>query len=180
MKCKRIFLTGFMGSGKSTLGLILANSIGWNFIDLDKEIELKTNLKIAEIFKLHGEEYFRKVETETLIEVVKLNDTVISLGGGTFTIPQNLKLIREVGKTIYIKTSPEDIYFRLRHKTNRPLFQGADHKLLSKEDAIERITKMIAEREKFYSSSDFTFNIEKSEIGKAADKLIKLSYKYFL
>ncbi len=169
-----------MGSGKTTLGQILANSIGWDFIDLDKEIETKFKLKIAEIFKLHGEKYFREIESETLIDVCRLNNTIISLGGGTITIPENLRLIKDSGKTIYIKSSPEDIYFRLRYKTNRPLFQGMDNKLLSKEEAIARIKQMIAEREKFYSTADLTFNVEKTEVGKAVDLLVKLIYKKFL
>ncbi|MDP2303526.1 MAG: shikimate kinase [Ignavibacteria bacterium] len=169
-----------MGSGKSTLGQILANSIGWNFVDLDREIETKLNLKIAGIFKLHGEKYFREIESEVLKEVIKSDDVVVSLGGGTITIPENLNLIKLSGKTIYIKSTPEDLYFRLRHKTNRPLFQGVDNKLLSKEEAIERIKKMISEREKYYSSADLTFSVEKTDVGKAVDLIVKLIYKKFL
>lgn len=96
MKNKLIYLTGFMASGKSTVGPILANTIGWGFYDLDKLIEVETSLSIKEIFKV-GESYFRKLETDVLKKVSLLNEFVISLGGGTIVDQENLKLIKGSG-----------------------------------------------------------------------------------
>src|SRR5690606_40072973 len=90
-----IYLTGFMGSGKSTIGPILANTLGWDFYDLDRVIENKTGKKVREIFEQDGESFFRSLETETLEELSELDKTIISLGGGTMANAENIKIRSE-------------------------------------------------------------------------------------
>ena len=92
-----IFLTGFMGSGKSTIGPILANTIGYSFVDLDLFIEQKEKRKIGDIFKEEGEKAFRKMERTFLKEVAGTPRSVISLGGGTITDQDSLNLMKESG-----------------------------------------------------------------------------------
>ncbi len=171
---ERIYLTGFMTSGKSTLGKILANVLGWNFYDLDKEIENKENKKVTEIFETNGEEYFRNVESQILKYLSIDKKVVISLGGGTIANNDNVKFITQNGKLIYLKVEPDIIYTRLKKKTDRPLFKEFVLAENSKEDFIKKIESMIGEREKYYNKADLVFDVDNSPIGLTVDKLAKI------
>src|ERR1039458_2871385 len=94
---KLIYLLGFMGSGKSTVGKLLATKLGWPFIDLDTVIEAGQGLSIRAIFENSGEVFFRQLERAALTETSKSEPAVIALGGGTFAQPPNVDLIRETG-----------------------------------------------------------------------------------
>ena len=119
----RIYLTGFMTSGKSTIGPILANVLGMGFYDLDKEIEKAEGSTVVEIFEKKGEAYFRQVEKNLLENFSKQNNIIVSLGGGTITNIDNLNLLKRTGKIIYLKVSIDVLYKRLKNKTDRPLFR---------------------------------------------------------
>jgi shikimate kinase len=98
MKKSLIFLTGFMGSGKSTVGPILAEKFGYDFIDVDELIEKVEGQSIVDIFRERGEIYFRNIERKILRETIfKLSKFVVALGGGTITFEDNLYLVKEVG-----------------------------------------------------------------------------------
>lgn len=170
---ERIYLTGFMTSGKSTLGSILANVLGWNFYDLDKEIEKLENTTVTEIFEIKGEKYFRELETKILTDFSKEEKVVVALGGGALNNDKNFKIISESGKLIYLKVSPEIIYKRIRRKTDRPLFKEFVLQENSKEAFIEKIESMLTEREKYYNKADMIFQIDNTPIGKSVDKLAK-------
>jgi shikimate kinase len=170
---KRIYLTGFMTSGKSTLGKILANVIGWNFYDLDKEIENDEGKKITEIFEIKGEPYFRKIESQKLKSVSAKENVVISLGGGTIVNEDNVKFILENGKLIYLKVEPEIIYTRIKKKTDRPLFKEYVLAENDKESFIKKISSMLSEREKYYNKADLVFDVDNSPIGITVDRLAK-------
>ena len=105
-----IFLTGFMGSGKSTIGPILANTIGYSFVDLDLFIEQKEKRKIGDIFKQEGEKAFRNMERAFLKEIAGTPRRVISLGGGTIIDQDSLDLVKESGILVYLKAESEYIY----------------------------------------------------------------------
>ena len=111
-----------MASGKSTVGPILANTLGWDFMDLDKIIEEEVGKTVAEIFQDEGEKFFRDKETEVLKKLSFKDRLIISLGGGTSANNNNLELLKKTGTIIYLKTSPEAIFNRLRFKRDRPLF----------------------------------------------------------
>ncbi len=175
----RIYLTGFMGSGKSSIGLILANTLGWTFIDLDKCIEAVCGEKVTEIFKTKGETYFREVEHQELVKTAGRECVIVALGGGAILRPENLQLIRGAGKLIYLRIPPEKIYARLRFKTDRPLFQTTDNIILSKEKAIEKITGMLKEREKYYEQADLIYEAANYSIGYSVDQLKKILSKSF-
>src|SRR5208282_5482119 len=105
---KVIYLLGFMGSGKSTVGNLLARALGWPLIDLDTVIEAGQGLSIREIFENSGEPFFRQVERAALTEASKAEPAVIALGGGTFAQPPNVDLIRDLGgTTVWLDCPPE-------------------------------------------------------------------------
>jgi shikimate kinase len=178
MKRDLIFLTGFMASGKSTIGPILANTIGWDFLDLDKVIEEKTNKKIVEIFKEYGEEYFRKLESQTLKELTKLSKHVISLGGGTIESEDNLNQMKKSGILVYLETSPEAAYRRLRFKRDRPALLF-DDKEPTKEEFLNRINTILNRRLKYYNQADLKINTDNKPVGITVDKLVKILRKDF-
>lgn len=171
---KRIYLTGFMTSGKSTLGKILANVLGWNFYDLDREIERDENKCVTEIFELKGEPYFRNIESQKLKELSLEANVIISLGGGTIVNDENVSFITRNGKLIYLKVEPEIIYTRIKKKTDRPLFKEFVLAEKTKEDFIKKIKIMLGEREQYYKKADLVFDVDNSPIGKTVDRLAKI------
>ncbi len=119
-----IYLVGFMGCGKTTVGVLLARGLGWPFIDLDATIEAGQGITIKEIFEQAGEAFFRAVERAALTEASKTEPVVISLGGGTFVQKANLDLIRGVnGATIWLDCPLEELRRRCETMDNRPLFR---------------------------------------------------------
>ncbi len=178
-RVSRIYLTGFMGCGKSSIGLILANTLGWKFIDLDDEIIKSEKMSITEIFKIQGESVFRDIEARELHKMENSNRVIVALGGGAILRESNIDLMKATGKLIYIKASPEKIYSRLKLKTNRPLFQTADNLIMTKENAILKIRTMMNEREKYYLLADLIFSPEDYSIGYCVDKLRAILFKKY-
>lgn len=121
---KLIYLLGFMGSGKSTVGTLLAQELGWPFIDLDATIEAGQGVTIREIFDHAGEVFFREIERAALTEASKTEPAVIALGGGTFVQKSNLEFIREMGgTTVWLDCPLEELRRRCEGMNNRPLFR---------------------------------------------------------
>lgn len=173
----RIYLTGFMTSGKSTLGRILANVLGWNFYDLDQEIEKDEKKRVTEIFEADGEPYFREIESKKLVSLSKEKKVIISLGGGTIVNEDNVNFIINNGKLIYLKVEPEIIYTRIKKKTDRPLFKEFVLAENTKDDFIIKIKSMIDEREKYYCKANLVFDVDNSPIGITVDRLAKIVNK---
>lgn len=122
----RLFLCGFMGSGKTTVGPHLSRRLNYSFIDTDAEIEQRTGQRVADIFALRGESHFRLLEKGVLESLVARKSVVIALGGGVLLNPELLLLVRKTGFLIYLRTSPETLKHRLRNVTDRPLLSGSD------------------------------------------------------
>ena len=120
---ENIILTGFMGSGKTTVGKILAEKLGTEFVDADKEIETKENKSIPDIFAENGQEYFRKVETEVLTEICEKTGQVISTGGGAVLKSVNVDVMKTAGKVIFLDVPADEIKHRLDGDTSRPVLQ---------------------------------------------------------
>lgn len=173
MSDKRIFLTGFMTSGKSTIGPILANVLGLDFYDLDKEIEKEEKLSVVEIFESKGEQYFRDIESKILRELSKRNNIIISLGGGTITNTDNYELMKRSGKVVYLKVSPSNLYKRLKNKTDRPIFKDLVLNEKPQEDFIQRIKELLEKRSVYYEKADLIINTDISPIGITVDKIAK-------
>jgi shikimate kinase len=173
MKKKIYYLTGFMAAGKSTIGPILANTLGWEFYDLDKEVEKKEGMKIIELFNQKGEEYFRKSETEILKELSGRNEVIISLGGGAIASDKNFRIIKSSGKIIYLKSSPEIVYKRLRFKRDRPAFIFEGEELPSEEQFLKRINELLDARKKYYEQCDYVIDTDSQKVGKTVDIIAK-------
>jgi shikimate kinase len=149
---RKVYIIGFMGSGKSTTGKKLAAALGWSFIDLDRKVEEYTGKSITGLFEQYGEEFFRNVETEVLKSLESVNDTVISTGGGTPCNDGNMEYMVETGLTLYLKLTPGQLRSRLHESSGeRPLLKDLDYDSL-----LEFITAKLALREKWYNRAEIT------------------------
>lgn len=157
-----IILTGFMGSGKSTVGMRLAERLKMEFVDLDREIEKVTGMSVNQIFKRYGEIRFRSEENLMVEKLAKRNGLVIATGGGTVLREENMQILRNNGIIILLEASPEDIFARVsRKRGTRPL--------LRKNLTIENIEAMLADRDPFYQQADHRINTS----GKDLDTIVK-------
>ena len=142
---KLIYLVGFMGAGKSSVGIILAQRMGWPFVDLDTVIEAGQGATIREIFEQAGETFFRQVEHAALVEVTRKGPAVIALGGGTFVQKPNFDLIRQTrGATIWLDCPIEELWKRCSTMDNRPLFRDR-----------ESFFKLFEQRLPYYRQAEF-------------------------
>lgn len=142
----KIFLIGFMGSGKSTTGKELALRLNWSFIDLDEMIEQYAGMKIRDIFQHKGEPWFREIEKQELLGLSDVSKAVVSTGGGTPCFGDNMSFMISKGITIYLRMTPEMLENRLLYASyERPLLKD-----IAKEDLREYIVRKLEEREKWY------------------------------
>lgn len=150
----RIFLLGFMGCGKSTLGKSLAADTGLKFIDLDYYIEEQQQKTIPEIFAEFGEETFRKMEHDALHEVGDTENVIISTGGGAPCFFDNMDYMNNQGETLYMQLPVEVLADRLINaRVERPLAKNK-----TKEELIDFITMTLAKRDEFYLKSKWITN----------------------
>src|SRR5258708_2440147 len=152
IKLKRtpgLYLAGFMGSGKSTVGRLLADKLGWDFVDLDAEIEAREQTSIGQIFELRGEAEFRRMETDMIRFWVRAiergSPTVVSLGGGAFVHPGNFAMMDSHGVSIWLDCSFEVIQRRLADEpADRPLARDPD-----------KFRRLFDERRELYAKANF-------------------------
>lgn len=170
---KLIFLTGFMGSGKSTIGPILANTLGFQFVDLDKLIEERAGQRIVEIFETKGEKHFRELERQLLAEVASASDFVISLGGGTIANEENVRLIKEHGALVYLKLSPEEVLRRVSHRNDRPMLKDEQGRVLPPDELKRRVLSLLQHREQYYNQADIIVSADLLSVGKTVDEIVK-------
>lgn len=160
---KNIVLIGFMGCGKTTLGRILARKLGIKFLDTDYQIEKRLMMKVGEIFSSLGEEYFRKIESDVIRNVVDGFHGVISTGGGSVLNKSNVKYLKSSGKLIYLRSSAENILYNLKRSTK-------DRPLLKQNLNINYIQKFIKSRHEIYNKvKDYEINIDDM----STDKIIR-------
>jgi shikimate kinase len=138
---KPIILIGFMGSGKTTIGKILAKKLGRDFIDTDELIEKEAGISISEIFKNYGEGYFRTLEREIISKVLENTNSVIATGGGCVTQEKTRRLLKENGVVIWLNVVPETVLARTEDDITRPLLN---------KDKENKIYTLLFEREPFY------------------------------
>lgn len=176
MKKNIFYITGFMGSGKSTIGPILGNTLDWSFFDLDKEIERECKKKIKDIFAAEGENYFREIEKRKLKDLSSGDKIIISLGGGTIAFEENLNFMLKAGYIIYLKSSMEAIFKRLKHKRDRPVLLAEGGESISEEEFLKRVENIFNNRKEFYEKADIVVNTDVLTVGKTVDKLSKIIY----
>jgi shikimate kinase len=121
---KNIYLIGFMGVGKSTIGRLLAKEMKGGLIEMDETIEAEQGITISEIFVQYGETHFRDLESELVERIAGEEGKIVSCGGGAVLRPQNVANMKKSGNIVFLSATPETIYKRVRHSTNRPLLNG--------------------------------------------------------
>jgi shikimate kinase len=161
-----ISLIGFMGSGKTSTGKILADRLNFLFIDLDRIIELSLSMPISEIFEKHGEEYFRNTETNSIKKVYINKNCVFACGGGVIIRHENIKIIKKNSTVIFLHVSPAAAFERLKNSGNRPLLNASNR--------FEVITELIKKRDFLYrSTADFTVDTDFKNPKETADEILQ-------
>lgn len=161
-----IVLCGMMGAGKTTVGIQLALLSDRCWMDTDNLIA-KDYGEIATIFERYGEEYFRKLETKTVEELVQEENLVVSVGGGLVLNEKNVALLKENGKIFYLRASVETLTERLKADTTRPLLQT------NGESLTDKLTKILEERAPIYERvADFTIDVDGKAPGQIALEII--------
>ena len=138
MNSKNIFIVGAMGSGKSTIGKLLAKKLKKKFLDTDHEVEVYTNYDISTIFKKFGEELFRDKETEILNKLKDKENLVISTGGGIILKNENINLMKEIGTIVFLDINLETQIKRVKYRKHRPLLQNSNLQIELKKLKINR------------------------------------------
>ena len=172
-KKNKITLTGMMGSGKSSIGKILAKKVGLPFYDSDNEIEKKFNLKVNEIFKKYGENRFREEEELTCKKILQNKSFILALGGGSILNDSIRNIIKKDCLSIYLRTSEHILFERLKDDKSRPL--------LFEKNTKKVIKDLIKEREGYYIKSNIIIdNNNNNSLETIADEIITLFNNYKL
>ena len=158
---RNLFITGFMGSGKSTFGKLFAEELGFEFCDIDEIIESRTGKSIVDIFNTEGEPYFRDLEKRILSECAQKNSAVISLGGGTLIDPENIFTVKKSGFLVHLTSEPDKLWSRLKASDKRPLLHKSDGTLVRDSKAIEHIELLMKQRQNGYDQADFSIQTER-------------------
>jgi len=156
-----IVLVGFMGTGKTTIGKLIAQALNMEFVDTDGLIEKREGVSINDIFSKKGEPYFRKVEREVIAQVSKNGGSVIDAGGGAVIDEDNVKDLKKNGVIFCLNAAPEEILRRAGKYTHRPLLNVAD--------PLAEIKKLLKKREEYYKRADYQIDTA----GKSADQVSK-------
>jgi shikimate kinase len=161
-----IALIGLPGSGKSTVGRQLARRLDLPFIDSDPEIERRIGCTIREYFEREGEESFRDAEEATIAEITRnAHQAVLSTGGGTVLRQNNRELLRASGYVVYLRSSPEEVFKRLRNDRNRPLLQVSD--------PLQRLRDLFAVRDPLYrETAHFVIEIGRPSVATLVNMIV--------
>ena len=149
----RVYLTGFMASGKSTVGPLVADRLGYRFVDLDWLVEARTGRTVTDLFA-DGESTFRVAEAQALAETGKGRGLVVATGGGTLVDPQNLTVARTAGVVVWLRATPEATLRRLGDARGRPLLAGPGGQPLQGDALAARVRDLSRAREPFYAQAD--------------------------
>jgi shikimate kinase len=162
---KNIALVGFMGTGKTTIGMRLARKLGYTFVDSDNEVEREQGVSISHIFSELGEPRFRELEKGMLKRLSQRKGLVISAGGGAVIDPENVDNLRKGGPVVCLTAKAEVIYDRIKHSTHRPL--------LHVDDPLAKIKELLDVRAPFYARADITVDTS----GLTHDEVVEMVLK---
>lgn len=162
---KNIVLTGFMGTGKTEVGKILAQRLGLTFFDADSIIEQEQNMTITEIFRQFGEPYFRDIEADVIKRLSEKDRVVIATGGGAVLREENMKNLRKKGIIVCLMASPETILRRTSNDSSRPLLQV--------EDPLRKIKELIEFRRPYYENSDIMVDTEGKNPAQVVEEIME-------
>ncbi len=160
-----VFLCGMMGSGKTSVGKILAKKCDVQFQDLDSLIEKAENMKISEIFETEGEPYFREVEQKLLIQKSQQIEGILSLGGGSLQNQMIVDHLKVLGWLIYLKEPEHRLVERLENSKKRPMLKNTD--------VNNKISSLLKERSKFYEQAHITIQRDGKNKEETADEILK-------
>ena len=161
-----IVLVGFMGTGKTSVGQRLSQRLGMTYVDTDDIIEQTTGRRITDIFSQHGESYFRELESDAVHKVSRLDEHVISTGGGIVLRPENLDFLKRNGVVFCLMATSEEIWTRVKNETHRPLLEAPN--------PVEKIRKLLKDREAYYARADYMIRTDSVPIERVTDKIIKV------
>ncbi len=168
-----VYLTGFMASGKSSVGPLLARRLGRPYIDLDRIIIEKAGLSIPEVFAQFGEQRFRELESEALRET-GAQEAVVALGGGALAQPNNLAFAREKGVVVYLDASVDAILERLQQgDPDRPMLRGADGRPLTRKALRDRIRTLLESRVPYYEQAHFRVETTGKSVAAVVDEVVR-------
>ena len=162
---KNLVLIGMMSSGKSTIGELLAKKLNFKFFDIDKIIENETKMKITEIFKIKGENFFRNLEEKTTVKLLNFTNVVISLGGGGFVNEIIRKETNTKSKTFWLDWNLDTLISRIRKKNNRPVALALNN---------NELKNLMIERSKYYSKAKYKINCQKLTRPEIIKKILDL------
>jgi len=162
---KNIVLTGFMGTGKTEVGRILAQKLNYTLVDADTEIEKEQKITITEIFKQYGEPKFREIESGVIKQISELEKAVISTGGGAVLKQENMDNLRKKGVIFCLTASPETILQRTSINSDRPLLQV--------ENPLQKIKELLEFRRPYYEKADIMIDTEDKSPMEVADEIIE-------
>jgi shikimate kinase len=163
---KNIVLVGFMGTGKTTVGAKLTETLQMELIDTDDIIEADSGMVISQIITEMGGEHFRDLECKAVEKACKLNHHIISTGGGVMVREANIRNLRSTGVLFCLNAAPEVIWQRVSHETHRPMLQV--------EDPLSRIREMLIERKPLYDKADYKIDTSQLTIEQVAEKIAEL------
>ena len=162
---KNLVLIGMMSSGKSTIGELLAKKLNFKFFDIDKIIENETKMKITEIFKIKGENFFRNLEEKTTVKLLNFSNAVISLGGGGFVNEIIRKETNTKSKTFWLDWNLDTLIGRIRKRNNRPVALALNN---------NELKNLIIKRSKYYSKAKYKINCQKLTRSEIIKKILNL------
>ena len=162
---KNLVLIGMMSSGKSTIGGLLAKKLNFKFFDIDKIIENETKMRITEIFKIKGENFFRNLEEKTTIKLLNFTNAVISLGGGGFVNEIIRKEANTKSKTFWLDWNLDTLISRIRKRNNRPVALALNN---------NELKNLIIKRSKYYSKAKYKINCQKLTRPEIIKKILNL------
>ena len=150
---RSVFLIGFMGAGKSTIARALQRGLGFPLIEMDERIVKEQGMSINDIFAQYGEDHFRDIESQLIVDIGKEEPSIVSCGGGVVVRPQNTQNMKEIGRIVFLKATPETIYERVKNSTDRPILNGHMN--------VEYIAELMEKRRALYeAAADITIQTD--------------------
>ncbi len=163
---ENIILFGFMGTGKTAVGKLLAEKLNMEYVDMDDIIEEKEKISITKIFATKGEPYFRKVESEVAKEIAEKQGLVVATGGGVVLNPENIRMLEKTGVGICLSASAETIYNRVKDETHRPL--------LKVKDPLKKIVDLLNFRAPYYAKVSHQIDTTSMSVPEIVKRIIKI------
>ena len=169
---ENIVLVGFMGSGKSTVGRMVARRLRFRFLDTDKLVEERAHMRIPEIFEKHGEADFRGRETAVLTSLRGVQQHIVATGGGIVTVAENIPLLRSLGLVVLLTAEPDEIYRRVSRNSERPLLQV--------EDPRRRVLDLMAARLPAYeAAAHFRVDSTRLQHEDVTERIVEEAHRFF-